>query len=77
MEEAQLVVQTKDRKDVVVALTEETSYLKGASRASLSDIEVGTRVVISTIEKDGKLIAQEVRIGKTVQDAKTQFQPQN
>ena len=77
IEEAQLLIQTKDRQDVVVALTQETRYLKGTSPASASDIEVGTRVGITTIEKDGKLIAQEVRIGSTTKEAKAQSQPQD
>ena len=77
VEEAQLLVQTKEQQDVAVVLTEETRYLKGTSPAALSDIEAGTRVVISTIEKEGKLIAEEIRIGSTAKEAKAQSQPQD
>ena len=41
-------------------LTPETKCLKGKASANLADIKVGTRVVLSIVERDGKKSVTEI-----------------
>ncbi len=62
--EAQLTL--RDRKDEAVAiqLSDETRYVKGDEEVTRADVEVRSRVVVSVVEQDGKLTAEEVMIGE-------------
>jgi hypothetical protein len=58
-----LDVKTKDGKTVSVQLNAETKYLKGEAAATLAEVKVSGRVVLTYVEKDEKYIAKEVRLG--------------
>jgi hypothetical protein len=58
-----LDVKTKDGKTVSVQLNAETKYLKAEAAATLADVKVSGRVVVTYVEKDEKYVAKEVRLG--------------
>ena len=45
-------VETKDGKKESYPLTPQTKYMKGKTSVALADVKVGTRVVLSIVEKD-------------------------
>ena len=53
-------IETKDEKKVSILLTEDTNYMRGKEPASAADLKVGERIVVTTIEKEGKKTAQEI-----------------
>lgn len=53
-------VKTTDGAKASYPLTHETKCLKGKAQADLADVKVGTRVVLSIVEKDGKKSVAEV-----------------
>ncbi len=61
--DAELTVRDRAGESVAIRLTDETHYFQGDQEATRADVEVGSRVVVSAVEKDGALTAQEVRIG--------------
>jgi hypothetical protein len=58
-----LDVKTKDGKTVSVQLNAETKYWKAEAAATLAEIKVAQRVVVTYVEKDEKYVAKEVRLG--------------
>jgi hypothetical protein len=56
-------VETKDGKTSGFYVDPATRYLKGGAPAALSDVAVGTRVVVTTKMEGKKAIATEVKIG--------------
>jgi len=58
-----LDLKTKDGKTVSVQLNAETRYLKAEGAATLADVKVSERVVVTYLEKDEKYLAKEVRLG--------------
>lgn len=58
-------VKTKDGKTSGFYVNPGTKYLKGDAPAALSDLAVGTRVVVTTKMEGEKAIATEVKIGDT------------
>jgi hypothetical protein len=58
-----LEVKTKDGKTVSIQLNAETRYRKAEAAATLADVKVSQRVVVTYIEKDEKYLAKEVRLG--------------
>ncbi|HKC10527.1 MAG TPA: hypothetical protein VKI41_00565 [Vicinamibacteria bacterium] len=58
-----LDLKTKDGKTVSVQLNAETRYLKAEGAATLADVKVSERVVVTYTEKDEKYLAKEVRLG--------------
>jgi hypothetical protein len=58
-----LDVKTRDGKTVSVQLNAETKYLKAEAVATLADVKVSERVVVTYVEKDEKNVAKEVRLG--------------
>ena len=53
-------VDTKDGKKESHPLTKDTKYLKGKAAAMATDVKVGARVVLSVVEKDGRMSVTEV-----------------
>jgi len=58
----QLVVTTRDGKDVSFTLTNKTAYLREGKTASRSDLSRGTRVSVRVAE-DGKTVTS-IKFGK-------------
>ena len=56
-------VRTQDGKTVSIQLTTETKYVKGKTPAKVSDVAVGTRVMVDSKKDKDQLVAQEVQIG--------------
>ena len=59
-------VNTMDRTVQAVALTEGTKFLKGDSAITLKDIKVGDRIVIHATQKEGRLVAAEVKVARSM-----------
>src|SRR5262245_27870291 len=66
-------IKDKAGKSTVVMMESTTKYLKDKKAASMSDIQVGTRVVIDAHQdaKTKKYAAEEVQIGVTATDSKS------
>jgi hypothetical protein len=60
---SRLEVETTDGKKTAVDLTPQTKYFKGKATAAAADLEAGRRVVVTTVEANGRVRATEVRIG--------------
>jgi len=69
LDAARIEVATKEGKKESFVLTKDTKYLKGKQVAAASDVEVGARVVLSVVEKDGKKSVTEVLLGEEVKPA--------
>lgn len=59
----QIEVTTPDGKKETHTLTKQTMFMKGKLMAAAKDVTVGTRVVLSVVEKDGKKSVSMVMIG--------------
>ena len=59
----EIEVTTADGKKETLPLTKQTMFMKGKVMATAKDVAVGTRVVLSVVEKDGKKAVSEVSIG--------------
>lgn len=59
----QIEVSGPEGKKEAWALTRETVFKKDKTVAAAKDVTVGTRVVLSVVEKDGKKTVKEVLIG--------------
>ena len=55
-------IATTDGEKSTILLTKETKYLRGKTSVAAADIEVGGRIVVTVVEKDGKKMAKEVRL---------------
>ena len=64
VEKAHLDVETKDGKKVSVLLNKKTKYLKGETPATLADVEVGDRVVLTVVEEGDQMTAREVLLAQ-------------
>ncbi len=53
-------VTTKDKHKTTIWLDGETKFLRGKSSTTVGEVKVGERVVITTVEKEEKMIAREV-----------------
>ncbi len=53
-------VTAKDEHKTTILLNGETKFLRGKSETTAGDVKVGERVVITAVEKDGKMMAREV-----------------
>ena len=62
--ETQITVKGTDGKSQTIAVAAATKYGKGTTTIALKDITVGDHVVIHASEKDKKLTAVEVKVGK-------------
>jgi hypothetical protein len=73
-----ITVKDKTGKTTVVMLESTTKYLKDKKAAAMKDIQVGSRVVIDAHQdaKTKKFAAEEVQIGVTAADAKTDAKSQ-
>lgn len=60
---AQIEVTNPDGKRETHTLTKETMFMKGKVTVAAKDVTVGTRVVLSVVEKDGKKSVSMVMIG--------------
>ena len=58
----QIEITAKDEHKTMVLLDNETKYFRGKSETKAGDIKVGERVAITAMEKDGKMVAREVRL---------------
>ena len=63
-----ITVETTSKKTVTVSVNSTTKFQKSGSPAALKDLKVGDKVVIHATGSDDKLIATEVRFGKTDKD---------
>lgn len=63
-------LKTRDGKAAGFYVTPTTRYAKGPRTAGLSDLAVGTRVVVTTKMEGGKTVATEVKLGGTTRSAK-------
>ena len=59
----QIEVSNPEGKKEALALTKETVFKKDKAVAAAKDVAVGTRVVLTVVEKDGKKTVSEVLIG--------------
>ena len=64
-------IKTTDGKGSDFYVTPKTKYLKGTAPATLSDLEVGTRVVVSAKQDGERMVAAEVKLGAETGAAKT------
>jgi hypothetical protein len=73
-----ITIKDKAGKSIVVMMEGTTKYLKDKKAASMSDIQVGTRVVIDAHQdaKTKKYAAEEVQIGVTATDTKSDSKSQ-
>src|SRR2546428_7685727 len=53
-------VTTQDEHKTTIWLDGETKILRGKSQTTAGDVKVGERVVVTAIEKEGKMLAREV-----------------
>lgn len=67
----QIEVSLADGKKETLALTKETVFKKDKAVAAAKDVKLGTRVVLSVVEKDGKKSVSEVMIGVVATPAAT------
>ncbi|MBI3449692.1 MAG: hypothetical protein HY049_12355 [Acidobacteria bacterium] len=51
---------TKDGPKATIGLNADTKILRGKAQATVGDVKVGERAVVTAIQKDGKMIAREV-----------------
>ena len=72
VEKAHLEVETSDGEKVSILLNEETKYLRGKLPATVEDIKVGDRIVVTVAEEGGTQTALEVLLA-----AKEQTEPRN
>jgi co-chaperonin GroES (HSP10) len=70
--ENSITVENNAKKSFTVGVGEKTMFEKSGSAATLNDLKVGDRVVISADEHDGKLIASQVRFGAMKQKTATE-----
>ena len=66
----QIEVSTPEGKKETLPLTKETVFKKDKAVITAKDVAVGTRVVLSVVEKEGKKIVGEVVIGVAAAPAK-------
>lgn len=59
----QIEVTNTEGKKETHPLTKQTMFMKGKLMAAAKDVTVGTRVVLSVVEKDGKKSVSMVMIG--------------
>lgn len=59
---AQIQVETKEGKKATYLLTKETKFLREKASATLTDVKVGSRVVLSVVEKAGKTTVTEIQL---------------
>ena len=59
----QIEVTNTEGKKETHTLTKETMFMKGKVTVAAKDVTVGTRVVLSVVEKDGKKSVSMVMIG--------------
>jgi len=57
-----LTVATQDGTKVEIALNKDTKFLRGTSSCGAADIKTGERVVVMTMEHEGRKTAHEVRL---------------
>lgn len=63
-EKSRIEVQTTEGKTVGILLDHDTKYYREQTPAGAEDVKVGTRVVITTIEKqNGMILAKKVSLG--------------
>ena len=63
VDQTHLEIDAKDGGKVSVLLTPQTKYFKGKVTASVGDVKVGHRVVVTMVEEAGKKKATEVLMG--------------
>lgn len=61
VETGHLIVNTKAGKSVRIQVTDQTTYLRKNAEVEKDALKVGDRVVVEVQEKDGNLIADEIR----------------
>lgn len=62
-----LEMDTTDGDQVSILVTPETKYLRGGKPARADDVKVGQRIVATTVEKEGKRLAREIRLAPVPQ----------
>ena len=63
-------LKTKDGKTAGFYVASTTKYVRGARTVALSDLAMGTRVVVTTKMEGDKAVATEVRLGAATGSAK-------
>ena len=71
----QIEVSNPEGKKEAWALTKETVFKKDKAMAAAKDVAVGTRVVLSVVENDGKKTVSEVLIGIAATPKATPHKP--
>ena len=61
-------VETMDGKNVSVALTKDTKFLKGKTPVPTSDLKVGDRAVVIYVEEKEKKTARQVLLGEVLDE---------
>lgn len=62
IDDVQIKIKGKDGNQVSIQLQLDTEYKKGDQPATLADVKVGERVVVTYSEHEGHEIAHEVRL---------------
>lgn len=60
--EKHLDVKTKDEKQVAVTLDESTKIRRGTAKATVADLRVGERVVVTVASGEEPPVAKEIRL---------------
>ncbi len=60
-----ITVETTEKKSVTFEVSDQTSFQKSGSAATLKDLKIGDKVVIHAAKQGEKLVAHEVRFGAT------------
>jgi hypothetical protein len=63
MTDSSITVKTKDGKTQTVQVAAETKYTQMDKPITMKDLKVGDQVVIHAAKKDGKLVAETVKVG--------------
>jgi Cu/Ag efflux protein CusF len=63
MTDSSITVKTKDGKIQTVQVAAETKYTQMDKPITMKDLKAGDQVVIHAAKKDGKLVAETVKVG--------------
>lgn len=73
---AHIEVRSREGESVSVLLEKETRVRRGEKLITAAEVKTGERVAVSYVEKEGRKLAREVRLGGAQAPARTPAPPQ-
>ena len=64
-----VMLKTAQGKDVTMQVTEKTKITKGKAAATIDDLKVGTRVVVTPVSEKEPLLAATIQVATTAKRA--------